>query len=65
MRCHHDGSAPRDAVADARQRRADARVVGDRAVIVLRHVEVGADEHALAVDVDIAEAQKRHRDQIS
>ena len=65
MRGHHDGSTPRDAVADARQRRADARVVGDRAVIVLRHVEVGADEHALAVHVDIAEAQERHRDQIS
>ena len=34
--------------ADAGHRGADARVFGDVAGVVLRHVEVGADEHALA-----------------
>ena len=48
---------PRDErVADRRHRRADARVVGDRACVVLRHVQVGADEDALAGDVDVGQA---------
>ena len=47
--------APRLAqVLDRRQRRADARVVGDRAVLE-RDVEVDADEHAPAVDLDVVE----------
>ena len=36
------------ACRDRRHRRADARVVGDVARVVLRHVEVRADEHPLA-----------------
>ena len=42
-------------VLDRRQRRADARVVGDRAVLD-RHVEVDAHEHALARDVELGAA---------
>src|SRR5581483_11575520 len=42
-----------DDVANRRQRRADARVVADRAVLQ-RHVEVDAHEHALAGDVEVA-----------
>ncbi len=42
-------------VLDRRQRRADASVVGDRAVLD-RDVEVDADEHAAPVDVDLVEA---------
>ena len=39
---------------ERRQRRADARVVGDAAVLE-RHVQVGAHEHALAGDVGVAD----------
>ena len=40
-----------------RQRRADARVVGDRAVLQ-RDVEVGADQHGLARDVGVADGAR-------
>ena len=46
-------------VADGRQRRADARVVADHAVLQ-RHVEVDADEHALALQVEVADRELRH-----
>ncbi len=36
---------------DGRQRGADAEVVGDPAVVVQRHVEVGAHQHPLAGQV--------------
>ena len=39
-------------VLDRRQRRPDARVVGDRAALE-RHVEVDADEDPLALEVDV------------
>ena len=45
---HHRARRARARVADAGERGADARVFGDRAGVVLRHVEVGADEDALA-----------------
>ena len=61
VRGDHHGAPARERIADARQRRADARVVGDRAGIVLRDVEVGAYEHALAAHVDVGEAPEAHR----
>src|SRR5882672_10282925 len=60
MRCHHDGTTARERVANARHRRADARVVGDRSRIFLRYVQVGADEHALATHVDVRESFEIH-----
>ena len=42
-------------LAQRRQRRPDAGVVGDVALLVERDVEVHADEHALAGDVEIVE----------
>ena len=47
-----DRGAPLERVADRRQRRRDARVVGDPAVLQ-RNVEVDADEDALALEVEI------------
>jgi hypothetical protein len=45
----HDGGTGVQRHADAGHAGADARVFGDVAGVVLRHVEVGADEHALAL----------------
>ena len=59
-RDHHRGAAP-ERVPDRGYGRPDARVVGDVAGVVLRHVQVGADEHALAADVEIGEALEFHR----
>jgi hypothetical protein len=56
-RQHQPGAALAQAL-DRRQRRADARVVGDRA-LVQRDVEVDADEDPLAVDVEVVEALHR------
>jgi hypothetical protein len=47
------GAAPAQRL-DRRQRRADARVVGDRAVLQ-RYVEVHAHEHAPSLDLDVVE----------
>ncbi len=52
------------ACADGRHRGADAGVFGDIAGIVLRHVEIGADEHALALELtllgQVGEANELH-----
>jgi hypothetical protein len=48
VRRHHHGRARLQRHLDGRHRSADARVFGDVARIVLRHVQVRADEHALA-----------------
>ena len=49
----HLGRAALEQQLQGRQRGADASVVGDAAVLE-RHVQVGADEHALAGDVGVA-----------
>ena len=49
----------RESSVDGRDRRADARVVGDLAVVE-RDVEVDADEDPLARDVDVADGQLVH-----
>jgi hypothetical protein len=46
---HHRGTGV-ERHADAPQRGADAGVLGDASVVVLRHVHVGADEHAAPAD---------------
>src|SRR5262249_45665871 len=61
MRGHHDGRAASEAIPNAGKGGADARVVGDRAMIVLWDVEIGPDEDAFAAYVDIAKAQEGHR----
>jgi len=48
VRGHHHRRAGVQRHLQARHRSADARVFGDAAAVVLRHVQVGADEHALA-----------------
>ena len=47
-------------VLNRRQRRGDARVVGDRAVLE-RHVEVDADEDTLAAQIEILDRVFVHR----
>ena len=65
VRSHHHRGAGLQRHLDAGHRRADARVFGDVARIVLRHVEVGADEHALAgqaaVGHDFVKSKDFHR----
>src|SRR6185437_15097455 len=56
---HHRGALV-EREADARDRGADARVVGDRARSVLRHVQVRANEHALAGEVEVGHLQDFH-----
>ena len=43
------------------KRGADAAVVGDVAVLGLRDVEIDADQHLLALDVEVANRLFRHR----
>ena len=47
----HDGCARIECHLNARHRGADACVFGDVARIVLRHVQIGADENTLAFDL--------------
>ena len=56
---HHRG-AFLQREADARQRGADARVVGDGAGLVLRHIEIGADEDPLAAQLKLGHALEAH-----
>ena len=49
-----------EGVRDGRQRRADARVVADRAVLD-RHVEIDADEDLLAPQIEVADRQLHRR----
>ena len=56
-----DARAALERVLDRRQRLADARVVGDRARPVERHVEVDADEDALVLDRQIANRSDARR----
>jgi len=48
VRRDHHGSTGAQRSLDGRHGSADAGVFGDVAGVVLRHVEVGADKHALA-----------------
>src|SRR5690606_16534867 len=56
----HHGRARIEAVPDRRDGRADAGVVGDPARVVLRHVEVGANEHAPAGEIQVGESLESH-----
>src|SRR6266542_3980550 len=56
----HPG-VPLDQVAQGRQRRAHAQVVGDPALIVQRHVEVVADQDAPPVDLGRIDRPQRER----
>ena len=53
MRGHHHRRAIFQRELNCRHRGANAGVVGDVAGVVLRHVQVGADEDALVPDVEI------------
>ena len=56
----HDRRALSERVLDGGQRRLDARVVADDAVLQ-RDVEVHADENALALEIQIFDREFRHR----
>ncbi len=60
VRRKNDRRALVERVVNGRQRRGDARVVGDRAVLD-RHVEVDADEDALAAEIEVLDRVFRHR----
>ena len=60
MRRQDDRGALVECVIDRRQRRADASVVGNRAVLD-RHVEVHADEDARAGEIEIGNAPRQLR----
>ena len=60
VRRHHHRRPPRQRVRDRGHRRAYPRVVGDVAGIVLRDVQVRADEYALAADIDVRESLEFH-----
>src|SRR5215510_1841799 len=62
VRGDHHPRAGLQRVSDAGNRRADARVVGDLPGVVLRHVEIGADEHALAPQVKVGHAEDGHEE---
>jgi hypothetical protein len=51
---HHHGGASVQRQADAGHAGADAGVFGDVAGVVLRHVQVGTDEHALALGLALS-----------
>lgn len=51
-------------VLDTGESGADARVVGDREVIVLRDIQVGADEYTLAGDINICKAFERRQNSL-
>ena len=62
VRGHHHRRAGVERHADARHRGADARVFGDVAGVILRHVEVGADEDALAGDAALGDEVGESKD---
>ena len=66
VRRHHHGGAGFERHPDARHRGADAGVFGDAAGVVLRDVEIGADEDALpgdfALGAQIGKADDVHGD---
>ena len=45
---------------DAGDRGADAGVVSDLAGIILRHIEIGADEDAFVVEIEVGESEEFH-----
>ena len=63
---HHDCRAGVQRLADRRHRSPDPGVFGDLAGIVLRHIEIGAYEHALALELtllgQVGEANELHVD---
>src|SRR5262249_28421080 len=60
MRRHHHCRAGFERLLDCRQRGPDARVVGDGRGVVLRYVQVGADENAFAAEVELRHALELH-----
>ena len=64
VRGEQHARSPLEAPIDGGQDGPDARVLGDAAGIVLRHVEVGADEDALiagaAVGAEVGESDDVH-----
>ena len=60
VRGEDDGGALVERVLDGRQRRAHAGVVADDAVLE-RHVEVDADENALALEIEVADREFHDR----
>src|SRR5450830_961014 len=64
MRRHHHRRAGVACLANRRHRSADARIFGDIASIVLRHIQIGANEDALALQLiggdQIAESVEFH-----
>ena len=62
MRGDHHRGACVQRHADARHRGADAGVFGDAAGVVLRYVEVGADEDALAGDAALGDEVGKSKD---
>src|SRR2546423_13420102 len=59
MRCEDEASAFLDGEAQGRERLANARVVGNRAIIQ-RDIEVDANEHALAAQIEIVDGEFIH-----
>src|SRR4026209_68920 len=47
-------------MANRRHRRPDAGVVGNVAGVVLRHVQIRANEHTFVTQIEIGHAQDRH-----
>src|SRR5690242_21421834 len=56
---HEHARAAREERIECRQRGANARVVGDRAVVIHRHVEVDPHQDALAAHLFIGEVVDR------
>jgi hypothetical protein len=59
VRGHHDRSTGLERTSNRRQRCADAAVIADLAVFH-RHVQIGANQHPLALQVHVLHALERH-----
>ena len=60
MRGQHEASAFLDGQAQRWQRFANSRVIGDDPIFE-RNVEVGANEHAFAMEIEIVDGQFIHK----
>ena len=60
VRGHHDGGTLIERKLNRRDRGANSGVVGDVARIVLRHIQIGANENALVLQVKVSQADKCH-----
>src|SRR5262245_42544318 len=52
MRRHHNACSRIERMAYTRERRADARVVGDAAIVILRHVQVAANKNTFTPKIE-------------